>query len=98
MNTFILSLILKIILNMKFIRLTETAKLLKSAFSFTRNPTVATPYRKIINYMFIFSWFFISYLNLKIGGFAFSQEENGVVRQSDLIRVYNSNIDKPTGN
>jgi hypothetical protein len=36
--------------------------------------------------------------NFKKGGFAFSQEENGVVRQSELIRVYNSNIDKPTGN
>lgn len=56
-------------------KITETARLLKSAFSFTRNqPPPSQPYR----------------------GFAFSQEENGVVRQSDLIRAYES--DKPAEN
>ena len=52
-------------------KITETARLLKSAFSFTRviPPPLQQPaYR----------------------GFAFSQEENGVVRQSDLIRAYDS--------
>lgn len=60
-------------------RLTETARLLKSAFSFTRIPhgiSQPSPYR----------------------GFAFSQEEHGVVTQADLIRVYNTSLDKPTGN
>ena len=31
-------------------------------------------------------------------GFAFSQEEGGVVSQSDLIRQYNSERSKPEGN
>lgn len=60
-------------------KISETARLLKSAFSFTRSqppPVQQQPYR----------------------GFAFSQEENGVVRQSDLIRTYDSDIDKPMGN
>lgn len=60
-------------------RLSETARLLKSAFSFTRIPsgvTRTTPYR----------------------GFAFSQEEHGAVTQADLIRVYNTSLDKPSGN
>lgn len=35
--------------------------------------------------------------NQRYRGFAFSQEENGVVRQADLIRVYNTDIDKPSG-
>lgn len=30
-------------------------------------------------------------------GYAFSQEENGVVNQSDLIRVYDTTKDKPSG-
>lgn len=30
-------------------------------------------------------------------GFAFSQEENGAVNQSDLIRVYDTTKDKPSG-
>jgi phospholipid-transporting ATPase len=36
------------------------------------------------------------YMNLP-HGFAFSQEEQGVVEQSDLIRQYNSTYSKPTG-
>lgn len=32
------------------------------------------------------------------GGFAFSQEENGAVKQSELIRTYDTDIDKPSGN
>jgi hypothetical protein len=32
-----------------------------------------------------------------LGGFAFSQEENGAVNQADLIRVYNTEVNKPTG-
>jgi hypothetical protein len=32
-----------------------------------------------------------------IGGYAFSQEENGAVNQADLIRVYNTEVNKPTG-
>lgn len=31
-------------------------------------------------------------------GFAFSQEENGVVTQSQLIRHYDSKREKPSGN
>lgn len=60
-------------------RLTETARLLRSAFSFTRIPSSVSqpaPYR----------------------GYAFSQEEHGVVSQGDLIRVYDTNVEKPTGN
>ncbi|KAF7281233.1 hypothetical protein GWI33_005022 [Rhynchophorus ferrugineus] len=30
-------------------------------------------------------------------GFAFSQEEGGVVSQTDVIRAYNTNIPKPDG-
>lgn len=30
-------------------------------------------------------------------GFAFSQEEHGVISQSQLIRSYNSTLDKPPG-
>ena len=57
-------------------RITETARLLKSAFSFTKVPAQQpAPYR----------------------GFAFSQEENGAVTQADLIRVYNTDINKPSG-
>lgn len=59
-------------------RFTETARLLKSAFSFTRVPSGVSQ-------------------NQRYRGFAFSQEENGVVRQADLIRVYNTNVDKPSG-
>ncbi|RMZ95597.1 putative phospholipid-transporting ATPase IA isoform X3 [Brachionus plicatilis] len=59
-------------------RFSETARLLKSAFSFTRVPSNLDQ-------------------NQRYRGFAFSQEENGVVRQADLIRVYNTNVDKPSG-
>lgn len=57
-------------------RFTETARLLRSAFSFTRTQVPAPAYR----------------------GYAFSQEENGPIRQSELIRVYDTNIDRPSGN
>ena len=70
-------------------KLTETARLLKSAFSFTRthSPSSVTgngqqQQQKQPTYR----------------GFAFSQEENGVVRQSDLIRVYDTEFEKPEGN
>jgi len=56
-------------------RFTETARLLKSVFSFNRAKPDAS-YR----------------------GYAFSQEEHGAVTQSDLIRQYNTNIEKPHGN
>jgi hypothetical protein len=32
-----------------------------------------------------------------LDGFAFSQEENGVVPQDQLIRNYDTNIEKPPG-
>lgn len=57
-------------------KISETARLLKSAFTFSRSQVPHTAYR----------------------GFAFSQEENGAVKQSDLIRKYDTDIDKPTGN
>ncbi len=40
----------------------------------------------------IWIFFFVS-----LDGFAFSQEENGVVPQDQLIRNYDTNIEKPTG-
>jgi phospholipid-transporting ATPase len=61
-------------------KITETARLLKSAFSFTRTHPPPTTQQQTYR------------------GFAFSQEENGVVRQSDLIRVYYSEFEKPAGN
>lgn len=56
-------------------KISETARLLKSAFTFTRFQAPPSAYR----------------------GFAFSQEENGAVKQSELIQQYDTNVDKPTG-
>jgi len=35
--------------------------------------------------------------NIYFSGFAFSQEENGAVKQSELMRKYDIYIEKPTG-
>ena len=37
-------------------------------------------------------------LSLILDGFAFSQEEGGVITQSEVITLYDSNKPKPEGN
>ncbi len=46
---------------------------------------------------YVIYYIFLKYISFIKGGFAFSQEENGAVKQSDLIRKYDTNIEKPTG-
>ena len=85
-------------------KFTETARLIKSAFSFSRSTAPPAPYRNNINILSLSSYMtcsieiiFNSCLAWLTGGFAFSQEENGAVKQSELIRKYDTNIEKPTG-
>ncbi|XP_021352123.1 probable phospholipid-transporting ATPase IA isoform X2 [Mizuhopecten yessoensis] len=67
-------------------RLTETARLLRNVFtrSSGRMPTAVDQPRQ-------------NRLSSRSDGYAFSQEEHGVLTQAELIRVYDSNKDKPEG-
>jgi hypothetical protein len=76
-------------------RVAERLALLKSVFIRTRTPKMSGiipgPYRNQSferNSCFIF---------IILDGFAFSQEEDGVVPQDQLIRNYDTNIEKPPG-
>lgn len=66
-------------------KLTETARLLRGAFRFTRVPSAANQPN-------------LADGTQRYRGYAFSQEENGAITQADLIRTYNSKDDKPSGN
>ncbi len=77
-------------------RVAERLALLKSVFIRTRTPKMAGiipgPYRKELSSIKIFEYFIFI-----LDGFAFSQEEDGVVPQDQLIRNYDTNIQKPPG-
>ena len=81
-------------------RVAERLALLKSVFVRTRTPKMAGiipgPYRKrfsIRDQLSPSTPACFEYLD----GFAFSQEEDGVVPQDQLIRNCDTNIQKPTG-
>ncbi|XP_045203321.2 probable phospholipid-transporting ATPase IA isoform X3 [Mercenaria mercenaria] len=73
-------------------KLTETARLLRNVFSRSMNrvpagdqpPPSPTPSRGYIE-------------EIPCDGFAFSQEEHGSIAQAELIRVYDTTKEKPTG-
>uniref|UniRef100_A0A915KVN2 Uncharacterized protein n=1 Tax=Romanomermis culicivorax TaxID=13658 RepID=A0A915KVN2_ROMCU len=60
-------------------RLSETARLLRHAFTFRRTASAVSMGQDLQR------------------GFAFSQEENGVVTQSQIVRAYDSTKAKPEG-
>ncbi|XP_074651102.1 putative phospholipid-transporting ATPase IA isoform X3 [Tubulanus polymorphus] len=79
----------KVVLQATKKRLTETARLLKNVFvrSSTRVPSGQAEQQPLI----------VRSPSTIADGFAFSQEEHGVVRQAEVIRAYDSTKAKPEG-
>lgn len=48
--------------------------------------------------LFVILPFYRIYIEKRLDGYAFSQEEGGVVSQSQLANIYDTNLPKPDGN